>query len=162
MYAPTPTTINLSGLNNSVNRFRTDLRSIIRKGVVAASKPIQKAYQLTTNAHRSPQNPVYRRDRRSGAKVVRPHLADSVTVKIWQVPDSSGYMAFIGPQSGVAPHAHLLEWGTAERRQITTGRRTGIGPALHLMQIAYNYSIGEAQGAFQQVLDDGLKQMPPL
>ena len=48
-----------------------------------------------------------------------------------------------------APHAHLVEFGTVERVQKTTGRRTGRMPSKPFMRNAY---MAKRQAAFQAVL----------
>lgn len=42
-----------------------------------------------------------------------------------------------------AAHAHLLEWGTAERQHKETGKSVGKGPALHFLAQAVDESKAE-------------------
>ena len=145
----------LTKLNNELDKFSEHIRFVaIRAGANAAAKPFHSAFQRSAAA-RSKREPPLRRDRSTGQYIIRPHLADSITSKVWRIPDGTGYMVYIGPMSKEEPHAHLLEEGTAPRFH-KSGHFTGSGPAKHILAIAYTNAKNAAGAAFAETVQSKL------
>jgi len=69
------------------------------------------------------------------------HLKKSVKAK--QLKQISNYprSAAAAVDRKIAPHAHLIEYGTRPRIQKTTGRPTGIGPAIPFFRPAVDTNV---------------------
>lgn len=142
----------ITKLNNQLDRFSARVRLVaIRAGTNAATRVFRKHLQAAASGNISDDNPPLMYDRTTGEYVNRPHLYESMTVKIWRKPDGSGYCGYAGPQSKKAPHAHLVEHGT-KARYTKLGQYRGIMPAFHPFQRAYSGGLYEASNAFQHAL----------
>lgn len=72
----------------------------------------------------------------------------------WPKKGASILNMFVGATS-IAPHAHLIEWGTGPRRQKTTGRYTGSMPPDPFMQPAWDrYRKGIFKGLGERLWDE--------
>lgn len=149
----------LQNIHKELDKLSSDLTNkAIRPAVVNACKPIERAYQSQANLHRSSLNPPQRRLRGTNIYVDRPHLADAAATKIWRIPDGTGYVGIVGPQSVVVPHYHLVESGTGPR-YTKSGAYRGIMPAFRLMQRAYAQSANEAAFELKSTLTERVAQL---
>ncbi len=95
--------------------------------------------------------------------------------KTWNFPDGTGVAGFVGPKSGEAPHAHLVEFGTRYRMRLRIrgkyaivefwishgmlfrheqDRRTGVMPAFKPLQMA----VASSENAVKNLLRAKLHQ----
>lgn len=115
------------------------------------------------------QKKVLRKALRRGARPIRDEtkrtapkdtglLRRSFTVRALKTR-SSGLVGVKITTAGKAPHAHLVELGTQERTQKTTGRRTGrISPGLHFMAKAAETKKDEAVRILSEEIRVGVER----
>lgn len=140
-------------LNAALNQFQTHFRNqAVRAGVVAAGEPIKRMMEQVIRFNTKPgKEPPIRRIRGTNITVSRPHLRDSITNKVWKIPDSNGYINYIGPISVQVPHAHWFERGTAVR-YTRAGAYRGRMPAYFVLTRTYQASMNQALSAMEAAL----------
>lgn len=111
-------------LEKILEEFSLEISGVaLREGVKASGKVYKTGYENIL-----PRGKTFKMGRR---------IKDSVGMKIWKIPNDSGYASIIGVKSGWAKHAHLLEFGTAPRKRSgnNTNGRGGIGGRFKFMMI---------------------------
>lgn len=141
----------LQQLNKELNRFTEHLRfQAIRAGIVAAGQPIKSLFTQLASAHVGTKAPT-RRLHGTNIVVARPRLKDSITNKVWRMPDGTGYVNYVGPVSIEVPHAHWFERGP-KNRYTKAGAFRGSMPDYHLLSRTYSGSINQAVTAFESTV----------
>lgn len=114
-------------------------RKVTRQAINAAANPVLKAA-------------------RANAPVDEGVLKTSLAKKVKTYTKSQSIVAIIGPRSKEAPHAHLVEEGTGERVQKTTGRRTGRVTATHFLQRALEENKASSAQTMKTKLGKGVER----
>lgn len=92
----------------TINSICEELRtSATREAVDAACKVIEDVYRSLLPEGIQPK--------------AKPRIRQVVAHKIWKFPDAGGFAGIIGTKSGAAPHMHLIEDGTKERKRTLYG-----------------------------------------
>lgn len=158
MFSPGQTKIDLGSLEHTLSMLPTQIRTkALKPAVKAAGQNLASVLRDFANWHRSAiKNPVFRKGRRIGQP--RQHFADTIITKVWTIPNQHGYVAYAGPKSGEAPHAHLLERGTVERFT-KTGAYRGRGPAYHILSNTIQIGIPSSVSVFFSTLQTGLQNV---
>ena len=126
-------TIKIEGareLDRALSELAKRVRNkIAKKAIRAASTPMMKA--MRRNAPK--------RSKQGSQTKKRPGvLKRSIARKLWRSKRTGNHVAIIGPRSKAAPHAWLVENGTAPRVQTSTGRFTGSMPPNAFMRKAFD------------------------
>lgn len=113
----------VNSLITQLNRFGDHLKNVaIRAGAVAAGKPLQqKMTQLVSRFVGKGEALITIK----GVKVPRLRLSQSIIVKVWRIPDGSGYVTYTGPVSVQVPHAHWFGDRAPANRYTKAGKYTG-------------------------------------
>lgn len=124
-------------------------RKVQRKVVTAMSTPVLKAY---------------RRNVKSLVGKVSGRLAQAPARKIKTYPRTQSAVAIVGPKletggrQKVAPHAHLVEFGTRARHTRTgTPKRTGRMPAYAPLRKAYDVNLPSLKRIAHRKMAEGIK-----
>lgn len=146
---------------------------VTREGIKRAAKVFEAYYQ--TVLPNGTQEAV-RLDPKTNKYILRARIKTVVASKVWPFPDRTGYAGIIGTISGMAPHAHLIEHGTKFRYRTKYGiggkfawvmlvkklqpgdpeTKTGVMPATHPLQRAYEIGKEDATQMFITVLQAGI------
>lgn len=175
--------VNLSDAINALDSLKRTTKAACRYALNQSLVPMVEAYRQQLSGIIGKQ-PAIRRDRKTGQYVPRlERLYQTPAKRIWNFPDGTGFAGLVGPKSGRAPHAHLVEHGTKARFRKKIGgkyylvevkiqrtgtnfqgiapdaaRETGTMPALQPLQKAFNMSYRTAQGVFKDVYAQRLAQ----
>lgn len=108
---------NLLSALDELDRMTRVARKGCRDALDESLTPMVAAYKsnLAALPHKL-QRPAVMKDRKTGEyrpRVMR--LAMTPRKRVWPFPDGTGFAGLVGPKSGTAPHAHLIESGTRIR-----------------------------------------------
>lgn len=122
-------------------------RLVQRKVVTAMSTPVLKAY---------------RRNVKSLVGKVTGRLAQAPARKIKTYPRTQSVVGIVGPKlkvggrQKVAPHAHLVEFGT-KPRSTKAGKKTGSMPAFSPLRKAYDTNLPSLKRIAQRKMAESIK-----
>jgi len=135
---------NLEGLPDNVER------DVVKKAVRAGTQPIRRQATANIKARTEPQTG---------------RLAKSMTKR--ETTRKGVFTAIVGPSWKLAPHAHLPEHGTKPRwrkrrsrimRMLgAKGKSTGVMPAVHYMEDAFNAKGDASVRAIEEKLVKGIE-----
>jgi HK97 gp10 family phage protein len=91
-----------------------------------------------------------RKHARAGAPVLTGNYKKSLRVKSLRLRGGEVAAVKIGPQGKSGAHGHLIELGTGDRIQKTTGRSTGRMPRMRHLQIVHQRVEPELDAIFRR------------
>lgn len=140
--------MNLIGMK-ALDRLLAELpdkvsRKVQRKAVMAGSTIVRKAY---------------RRNLKTLVGKVTGTLRRSPGRRIRSYKRTNTVVAIVGPFSGRARHAHLIEYGTKGKERFTkAGKSTGIMPAFAPLRKAWDSSLPKVKAVMRKKLSEELKK----
>ena len=140
-------------------KVKTTIKGVEEIRLVLALLPGAVAKKVVDGALRK-GGEVFKTEIKAKAKFRR--LRDSVAVKTADRTERQRDVAkgdvYVGFKGDGARFAHLPEFGTAERVQKTSGRRTGKMPMTPLVRPAFDSKKEQAVSAVEQSLGDGVER----